>query len=664
MNKKVKRIAEPGARLYILVLLAFAAVTFLVFDQMYLALAEAAAALLLVVFNSIHARVKRRQLVEYIESVTYDAESAKNNTMLNFPLPIVAYMLESGRVVWGNQGFFNICGRSEPSFGVYMTDLVPNYSGKWIMDGKSRCPGLIELGGRRYQVHGNMIRGQDGQASTGSMGITYWVDVTDYDDIRQEYEATRPVVMLLLIDNFDELTKNMNDRLKAEMRNRVEDCLAQWTEGKRGLLRRYDRDRYIFVCERRSLDMLEKEKFRVIDDVHAIASSSGIHATLSIGAGCEGATYEDNFNYASMSLDMALSRGGDQAVRRDRINFMFYGGRGTEVETRTKVKSRVVANALGSFIQEASTTYIMGHRFADMDCLGAAVGICCIARKYGKRARIVIDPNNNACGALLQQMKKQKEYADVFITPREAMIQANGRSILVVVDTNRPDNVEDEALLQTFNRVIVIDHHRRAASYIDNAAVNFHEPYASSACELVTELLQELVEQKDVLRCEAEAMMAGLAMDTKNFSLRTGERTFDAAAYLRRCGADTAEVKRILQSDFDSTIARNSIVHQSFLYRSDICISVMETVVDRVAAAQAADDMLDISGVEASIVMFPTPDGGVNVSARSIGSMNMQVLLEKLGGGGNKSAAGAQMKNIGIAEAREKLTAAIDEYLA
>jgi len=664
MNKKMKRIAEPGARIYILVLLVFAVISFLVFEELYLAVAQAAAALVLVIINSIHARFKRRQLVEYIESVTYDAESAKNNTMLNFPLPIVAYMLDSGRVVWGNQGFFAICGRSEPSFGVYMTDLVPDYNGKWILDGKNRCPGLVDLGGRRYQVHGNMIRGQDGQASTGSMGITYWIDVTDYDDIKQEYEATRPVVMLVLIDNYDELTKNMSDRDKAEIRNRVEDSLAQWTEGKRGLLRRFDRDRYLFVCERRYYDRLEEEKFKIIDDVHSIVSSAGIHATVSIGAGYEGASYEDNFNYASMSLDMALSRGGDQAVSRDRINFQFFGGRGAEVETRTKVRSRVVANALGAVIRDASTTYIMGHRFADMDSLGAAAGICCIARKYGRRARIVMDLKNNACGAMIRQLRRHREYQDVFITPKEAMVQANGRSVLVVVDTNRPDNVEDEALLQTINRVVVIDHHRRAASYIENAAVTFHEPYASSACELVAELLQELVEQQDLLRCEAEALMAGLAMDTKNFTIRTGERSFDAAAFLRRCGADTAEVKRLLQSDYESTIARYSILQRAFLYRSDICISVMEQPVGRVVAAQAADDMLNISGVEASVVLFPTEDGGVNLSARSIGSMNVQVLLEKLGGGGNKSAAGAQMKHISVDEAREKLTAAIDEYFA
>jgi len=663
MNKKVKNYAEPGLQLYAILLLIFAAVTFLLFQEPYLALGEAVATVLLIIYTIISIRKKRRELVEYIESVTYEAEAAKNNTMLNFPLPMAAYLLDSGRVVWGNQEFFNICGKRGPSFGMNMTDLVPDYNGKWVIEGKNRCPGLVELGGRRYQVHGNMIRGQSGQTSTGSMGITYWIDVTDYDDIKQEYAASRPVVILIMLDNFDDLVKNASERTKADLRNFIEDKLTQWTEGKRGLMRRYDRDRYIFICERRYFDQLSAGKFTIVDDVHQVVNSSGIHATVSLGVGFDGASFEEDFDYASMSVEMALSRGGDQAVTRNRINFEFFGGRGSEVETRTKVKSRVVANALGSFIKDASITYIMGHRFADMDTLGAAAGICCIARKYGKRARIVMDEEKNACGTMIEELKKHREYADIFVTPKEALVAANSRSLLIVVDTNRPEQVEDESLLQAINRVAVIDHHRRAASYIDNATLTFHEPYASSVCELMVELLQELVEQTDILRCEAESLLAGIVLDTKNFTMRTGERTFDAAAFLRRAGADTTEVKRLLQNDFESTIARYSVLERAHLYKDNICIAHMDEETDRVVAAQAADEMLNISGVEVSIVLYPTKDGGVTISARSIGSMNVQVLLEKLGGGGNKSAAGAQLKNVTVDEALTQLYATIDEYM-
>ncbi len=662
MNKITKKLENADSLFYILFLFLFAAVSWLVFQQTYLALGEAAVALVLLLTHLAMIRRRRRELMEYIQSVTYDSEAARDNAMMNFPLPMAAYFVDSGRLVWGNQEFFSICGRSEPIVDVAITDLVPGYQGKWVLEGKTRCAGLVELGGRRYQVHGNMVRGQGEEKVSGTMGITYWVDVTEYDDIKLEYAASRPVVMLLMIDNYDELMKNVPDRARNDLRNQLEDKLAQWTEGMQGLLRRYDRDRYIFICERRYFDELTAGKFSVLDAVEEVSNPSGIHATLSIGAGLDGASLEEDFNFASMSVEMALSRGGDQAVVRNRINFEFYGGRATEVETRTKVKSRVVANALAAFIKDASTTYIMGHRYADMDVLGAAVGLACIARSCGKRARIVMGSGPNACTLLMEELRRHREYEDIFISPKDAMLQANSRSLLVVVDTNRPEQVEDRALLQSFSRTVLIDHHRRAATYIDNAALTFLEPYASSASELVVELMQELVEQSDVTRPEAEALLAGIVTDTKSFTLRTGERTFEAAAFLRRMGADTVAVKRLFQSDMEHTVSRYAILERSRIYRDNICLAVMDQPVDRVVAAQAADEMLNISDVEASVVLFPTPEGGVMLSARSIGSTNVQVLLEKLGGGGNQSAAGAQMDGVSVQEAEERLKAAIDEY--
>ena len=660
MNKISNRLGQPGSRLYILCLLVFAAVTGVFFrrDMAGLALAggEAVTALVLLGVHNAMLRRRRRELKEYIQSVTYDTEAARDNAMMNFPLPMAAYFVDSDRLVWGNQEFFAICGRKEPSVDTEITALVPGYQGKWVLEGRTRCPGLVELGGRRYQVHGNLVRGKGSEQVSSTMAITYWVDVTDYDDTRREYEASRPVVMLLMIDNYDELMKPVPDRMKNELRNQLEDHIAQWTEGMQGFLRRYDRDRYIYLCERRYFDRLVGGKFSVLDTVRGVSNSSGIHATLSIGAGLDGGSLEEDFNFASMSVEMALSRGGD------RMNFEFFGGRATEVETRTKVKSRVVANALGTFIKDASTTFIMGHRYADMDALGAAVGLCCIAKAFGKRVRIVMGGGPNACSVMMEELKKHKEYDNIFVSPKEAMLQANSRSLLIVVDTNRPEQVEDQALLQTISRLVIIDHHRRAATYIDNATLTFHEPYASSASELVVELMQELVEKDDISRIEAEALLAGLVTDTKNFTLRTGERTFEAAAFLRRMGADTVAVKRMLQSDMDHTVSRYSILERSKMYRDNICLAVMDREVDRVVAAQAADEMLNISDVEASVVMYPA-GGGVMLSARSIGSTNVQVLLEKLGGGGNQSAAGAQIPGISLEEAEAKLKAAIDEYL-
>ncbi len=664
MNKLSNRLETSGSTIYIGVLFVFAVVTFVFFNELYLALGEAAAALALLLLSRIMARRRQRELRKYIESVTYESEEAKNSAMLNFPLPMATFLLDSGRVVWGNQAFFSACGYKRPAVDAYITHLAPGLQTKWILEGKKRAPELVELGGRRFQVHGNLIRSQGSEKNSHAMGITYWVDVTDYDDIKREYAASRPVVMLILLDNYDELLRTSTERAKADIRNAFEDKLSQWTEGKRGFWRRYDRDRYIFVCERRYFDQMKEEQFSLVEEVHSIVNASGIHATVSIGAGIEGASLEENYSFASLSVEMALSRGGDQAVIRDRMNFEFFGGRETEVETRTKVKSRVVANALGSFIQDASAVYVMGHSYADMDALGAAAGICCIARHFGKRVRIVMSDKPNACGAMMESLKKLREYEDVFISPKEAMLQANARSLLVVVDTNRPEQVEDEALLQTISRLVVIDHHRRAATYIENPALAFYEPYASSACELVVELIQELAEQDEVLRAEAEAMLAGVVTDTKNFTMRTGERTFDAAAYLRRAGADPVAVKRLMQSDYDSTVARYAILERAQLYRDSVCIAAVDRPVDRVAAAKAADEMLNISGIEASVVLYPSGEGGVYLSARSIGSMNVQMLMEQLGGGGNMNAAAAQLSGVTVEEAVESLKAAIDEYLS
>jgi len=664
MNKLSKRLENSGSRIYIIVLLAFAAVTFLFFDERYLALCELAAALALFIVSTVADHRRQRELRQYIETVTYDSEESKNSAMTHFPLPMATFLLDSGKLVWGNQAFFTACGQDRPKVDVVMTDLVPGFQNKWLLEGKKRCPDLVEVGDRRYQVNGSQIRGQGDAQASHAMGITYWVDVTDYDDIKQEYLASRPVVMLILLDNYDEITKNATDRTKADIRNAFEDKLAQWVDQKKGFWRRYDRDRYIYICERRYFDNLRQDKFSLLDDVHTIVNTSGIHATVSIGVGIDGASMEENYSFATLSVDMALSRGGDQAVIRDRLNFEFFGGRESEVETRTKVKSRVVANALGSFIKDASLTFVMGHRYADLDSHGAAVAVCCIARSYGKRAHIVMSDQPNACGPMIDELKKIKEYEDVFVTPKEAMLMANARSLLVVVDTNRPEQVEDSALLQTIQRRVVVDHHRRTSTYIENAALSFYEPYASSACELMTELLQELVDQKKILRAEAEAMLAGIVTDTKNFTLRTGERTFDAAAYLRRAGADPVSVKRMLQNDYESTVTKYSILEKAEQYRDHICIAAMDRTVDRVTAAQAADELLNISGIEASVVLYPTGNGDVYLSARSIGSLNVQLVLERLGGGGNMSAAGAQMHGVTVDEAVERVKAAIDEYLA
>ena len=661
MNKNLKRLAEPGVRMYLFFLVVFAAAT-LFFKMYYLAAAEGCVILLLLVYSFFAKRKRTKQLMAYIEAVTYDTENAKNNTLMHFPLPIAVFRLDDSRIVWGNEMFFDMCGSTGTRVDARISDMVPEFSGKWLLEGKNQFPSLLEMEGRKYQLHGNIIRSANNDESSAFMGITYWVDVTDYDNIRIEYERSRPIAAVIVIDNLDEMTKNQTDRVKNDIRDAVEDKLNQWGEENGCIIKRYDRDRYLAIFENRYLEGMKEGKFRIIEDVHQVESPTGINATISIGLGVDAANLSEALQFANMSIELALSRGGDQAVIKNRLNFEFFGGRGLEVEKRTKVKSRVMANTLVELINDSSKVLVMGHRFADLDSVGSAVGVCCLARKCGVKANIVIDLNKNASHQLIDRVRREPEYRDVFIGRDDAMLHADGRTLLVVVDTNRPEQVEDPDLLEACNRVAVIDHHRVAATYIQNAALGFIEPYASSVCELMTEILQEVAEQSDILRCEAEAMLAGIVLDTKSFTIRTGERTFDAAAYLRRAGADTTDVKRLLQTDMADTVARYKIMQSAELYRK-VAIAAPRAPQDRIVAAQAADELLNISGVDASIVVAPDGKGGVFASARSIGELNVQIIMEKLGGGGNRSAAAAQFAGCDLETAVKKVYAAIDEYL-
>ena len=664
VNKKLQKLIEPGTRLFILIMVLFAVATF--FFNETLAAIEAGVIALLVIYYLLAARHRRRQLVEYIENVTYNAESAKNNTLMNFPLPIVVFNMSDNQIIWGNQIFFSLFGDRQPSFEADLGDMVPGFSSKWLLEGKKQYPGLVQVGERKYQLHGNIIRSKNEDISEKAkdfMGITYWVDVTEFDNIKMEYESSRPVTMLLVVDNYDELMKNVSDRGKVELRGAVDDLINAWSDGKRGLMRRYDRDRYMFIFESRYLRDITEKKFDILEKIHGIVNPGGVHATLSIGVGQDGDGFEENFSFANLAVEMALSRGGDQAVIKNRFNFEFFGGRNTEVETRSKVKSRVAANALAELMRSSSQIFVMGHKISDLDAIGGAAGMVCIARKLGKNAKIVVDPEKNAAGKLIEALKQQPEYRDTFLDPNEALVRADSRTLLVVVDTNRPEQVESSSLLEACTRVAVIDHHRRAASYIQNAALTFHEPYASSVSELLTELLQELTEPGDINHQEAEAMLAGIVLDTKNFSIRTGERTFDAAAFLRRIGADTSEVKKYMQSDMQHAVEKYRVLQAMQIYREGIAVIAQEEEMDRIVAAQAADEMLNIAGIQASFVAYATAAGGVVISARSIGEVNVQLILEKMGGGGNKSAAGVQIETIGLREAVESLYASIDEYL-
>ena len=658
MSKKLIRGFRTNIMLYGLCLAAFvvAAVPF----SPLLAVAEALVSALVIYVGIRRNRMAQHSVRQYLDRVSGGIDTARSSNMLYAPLPMLVFDLNTGEVLWGNDRFLALTDLKEKMFEALVGDVIPGFDGHWMLEGKREAPEHVVWNHRTYRVYGALSHPDQLKGDHSMLATTYWLDITESEQMRQTLDMTRPSVAILMIDNYEDLMKACPESKRSALLADIEGKLNDWCAGSGALLLSYDRDRYLFVMEEKDFAVYAEKKFDVLDAVRTV-ESGGVTATLSIGVGRDGDSFESLFKNADLALEMALSRGGDQAVVKDRNNFEFYGGRSKTTEKRTKVKSRVMANALRELIDDARNVYVMGHKYADMDSLGAAAGICCISRKLGKKAQIVIDTENNAAHPVLRALQQMPEYAGVFVNGDTAFLHAQPDTLLVVVDTNRPDSVESEPLLESCTRVAVIDHHRRGSSYIDKMTLNYHEPYASSASELVTELMQYLLEPTDILKCEAEALLAGVVLDTKNFTNRTGGRTFEAAAYLRRAGADTQDVQRMFQSDLDAMVTRYAIMRQAQIYHGDIAVVAADEAYDRVTAAKAADELLTIRGIRASFVLY-RKDDGVYMSARSLGEVNVQVILEALGGGGNSTTAGGQAKGITVAEAKTKLLEAIDQY--
>ena len=655
VKNRFNRLLRPHMGFYFAAMGGFSAVAMLM-DQYWLGATMAGASLLMYALYHLDRNYRRRELQKFLQQAENTLESSSRGEA---PFPAVMVRLGDGGIVWSNRRFNRMTDIGDSMGQHDLKDLMPQLQLDWLTERKSEYPGDVTYKGRRYRVHGTTVRGGDGMEHL--LGVLYFSDMTELYQIRDEYVRSRPVVSIILVDNYEELTKNLTEAAISALTAKINETITLWTEGYNGILRRLERNRFLFIFEKRDLQRLIDQKFSLIEDAHSILNPTGLPASISIGMGVDGANFEESYNFAALGIEMALSRGGDQAVIKDRFNFSFYGGRQQEADYTSKVKARVKANSLMELIGQSSRVFIMGHKNADLDAVGAAVGVCCLCRKKGKKANIVLDLQNNASQKLLEEIRAAEEYADVFITPQEALVLCDNSSVLVVVDTNRPDQVESAELLETISRICVIDHHRRAAEYIDPVVMSFHETYASSTCELVTELLQYAVETTDILPIEVKSLMAGICLDTKSFNVRTGERTFEAAAFLRRLGADTVEVKKLLQNDFQDTIAKYQIIKNAKLYRQELAIVPLNGSTTRVLAAQAADELLNISGISASFVLYPDNDV-VYISARSIGSANVQMILEPLGGGGNTATAGCQMRGVTVKDALEQLVASIDKF--
>ena len=653
-KKKLPRFLQPNVRLYFLLLVTFAVATYF-FGGYARILAGIQIATIIIVIIYLHITTKQRtkKLLNYLESMSESMDLTVRDT----PLPVLIYNTETGEVIWSNDRFASLASVDEPFYGQNIMDIIPDYKWDWLLAGKSECEEPVQIGESLYWVYGSVVLSE-----REYVAMTYWIDVTEYTSICNAYLDSKLVLVLLTLDNYDELLKGMSAKEKSSLLSDIDEKISTWSSNKDGYLCKFDRDRYVFIFEERFLDGVIKDNFSILEQVSTCTGTAGVQATLSIGIGKDGLSPHENYRFATLGIEMALSRGGNQAVLRNKHGFEFFGGQPQRLERRTKVKARVMASAFGELLNDASKVYIMSHMMADFDSVGAAIGVCCIARAKNKTAHIVIDMNTCIAMNIIEQVMQYPEYKDVFITVQNAILEADNKTLLVVVDTSRPEKVESESLLLSCTRIAVIDHHRRAAEYIENALLNFHEPYASSTAELVTEMMQYLVERSDILRAEAEALLAGIVLDTKGFSINTGSGTFDAAAYLKRAGADAAAVKRILQSDMGIATARYDILRSAKVYKEGIALAFSDEEQSRISIAQAADELLGIKGVHTSFVI--AKDGEIiYVSGRSIGDVNVQVVLEKLGGGGSQATAGLQVVGKSVNEVVKEVKQAIDEYL-
>ncbi|WP_369299003.1 DHH family phosphoesterase [uncultured Neglectibacter sp.] len=595
----------------------------------------------------------RRNVSLAVKSAKRVLTAEERHAFDEFALP-VAVVAPAGDIVWANEAFISTLCSGGEYLGQDVLRFIYPKTFRQVMGEKGAA---VSYRGREYTVYG--VRAKDGF-------ILYFVDDTYFKAIHKEYREKKTVVGIAVFDNQEELIRNSPGGEDSRITAEVEAVLRRWAvEDMGGFIRRLSSGRYLVLTDDSHVEAAKQRRFRVLDDVREVKSASGMSATVSIGLGRGADTAAESERWSRQALDMALGRGGDQvAVKQQGDTYEFFGGQSKGVEKRDKVRTRVIAATLSDHVKASDRVFIMGHKNSDLDSVGAAVGMWAAIRKgLEKPANIVIHRGQTLATPLVDRVDAAYEDEHVFISPMEALQTATERSLLIVVDTHSVNFVESSELLERVPRIVVIDHHRMMVSHIKNALIFYHEPYASSASEMVTELVQ-YIRGSAIDGVDAEALMAGIALDTKNFVLKTGVRTFEASAFLRRRGADTVTVKKLFSNTLDNYKQKAQLVSSAELYKGcAIATSNWDLDDMRIAAAQAADELLSIQGVRASFVLYRVGTD-VSISARSLGDINVQLILEEFGGGGHFTMAGAQIKNISMSDARRALVRALDVKLA
>ena len=623
-----------------------------------------------VVAYSYYANNRRKsEISETLQDLTLSVDTAAKSSLINSPFPLII-MESNGNIIWRSAKFISEFEGFD--INLYLNNLIDDIKldikeTEKDVSKEKQISKHIELNDKHYEVLGKFVHSKkyDKKHDDKYMMMLYFIDETEMMKLKEEYKDSKSCVTIIMIDNYEETMQQLESEEKPQVTAEIDKYIYEWTDKSNGVLIKSDRDRYIYLFEQRYFEKVKQDKFSILDKVKDIQTKENVQITLSIAISNDGMTDKEKYRSAQAAMDVVLGRGGDQAVIRENEIYKFYGGRAQEVEKRTKVKARVVAHALENLIKDASKVMVMGHTNPDIDSMGSSMGIYRLAKSLDKKAYIIDSSETNTLQSFKNDLAKEPEYEDILITKEVAEENIDKETLVVVVDTHKTTYVEAPELLKRTDKIVIIDHHRRSADYIENATLTFQEVYASSAAELVTELLQYAEVRVDLKTIEAESLYAGIMMDTKNFTFKTGVRTFEAAAYLRRCGVNIIRVKKWFQSNLETFNKIAAIVKKAEIVNDTIAIATYEKK-DKEASlicAKAADELLTISDITASFVMGKAGNK-ICISGRSIGDINVQIILEKLGGGGHITLAGAQVEGMTMEETKQELINRINEYFS
>ena len=601
---------------------------------------------------------RQEELTEHIKNLTFSLDKVAKIALVNSPFPLVIAET-NGNLIFRNtkfnQEFANI------DINNYLTNIINDVKLEIKNnEKKEKIYDEIKIDKKTYKLYGDYMPLKDEYII-----IIYFIDDSKLVELESLFDNKDMYIGLIMIDNYEEIIQRLEDSEKTGLMAEIEKKLYDWASEFKGLILKSERDTFVCIFEKQYIKEIEDRKFDILDTIKELQPSDKMQFTLSVAISNDGSSYLEKYKTAQAALDIVLGRGGDQAVIHEGDKYTFFGGRTQELEKRTKVKARIISHALEGLIQESSKVMIMGHSNSDMDCIGASMGIYRLTKSLEKDAYLVLNPKGENLITFLNEINGNSEYENLILEPQAAISEIDDDTLLVIVDTNKKNYVESPELLQKAKKIVVIDHHRRSPDYIENAMLTFHEVYASSASELVTELVEYAQQEVTLTDLEAEALYAGIMMDTKSFTFKTGVRTFEAAAYLRKCGVDIIKVKKWFQSNLDTYNKISGIIGKAEIVYDSIAISVYEEE-DKdanIVCAKAADELLTISNITASFVLGKL-DNKICISGRSIGDINVQVILEKLGGGGHITLAGAQVESTDIYEVKQELINRINEYFS